>query len=84
MAAWKTLDRDARKQAVLSVYKESAQPISDREVMVWLGFTDPNQVRPRITELIDAGELFECGRMVDETTGRKVRICTYKGRLCFR
>lgn len=32
---------------------------TDREVMLGLGFTDPNSVRPRISELIDSGDLEE-------------------------
>ena len=48
-------------------------PMTDREVMHALGFTDPNATRPRITELVDALWCVECGRVEDPTTGKKVR-----------
>jgi hypothetical protein len=48
-------------------------PMTDREVMQALGFTDMNAVRPRITELVDAFWCVECGRVEDPTTGKKVR-----------
>ena len=47
---------------------------ADREVMRMLDFTDMNKVRPRITELVDAGVLREVGTVKDETTGRHVRL----------
>lgn len=47
-------------------------PVTDRQVMTALGFSDPNKVRPRITELVDAGDLVECGKIVED--GRNVRL----------
>ncbi len=84
LSSWSALDRGMRAKSVLSVYQQSADPLTDREVMQWLGFTDCNQVRPRITELLRSGALQECGKMVDNTSRRKVRLCALKGRLCFR
>lgn len=52
--------------------------VTDREVMRGLGFTDPNAVRPRITELIDAGRLEEVGSRRDGQTGKTVRIVAVK------
>lgn len=48
-------------------------PITDRAVMQRLGFRDMNQVRPRITELIQMKELVEGEPVTDVYTNRKVR-----------
>ena len=72
LAAYHSLNLGERAAQVLSVYVESLQPLTDREVMERLGFTDPNAVRPRVTDLVDAKLLEECG---SDTTGRKVRVC---------
>jgi hypothetical protein len=45
--------------------------VTDRQVMAGMGFSDPNKVRPRITELVEAGELVECGKITED--GRSVR-----------
>lgn len=47
---------------------------TDREVMLGLGFTDMNSVRPRITELVEAGMLVEVGEKACPMTGKTVRI----------
>lgn len=47
---------------------------TDREVMVGLGFTDMNAVRPRITEAVMAGRLVEVGEKRCPVTGKTVRI----------
>ena len=72
--------RDERKRfsdrsaAILVAFRESRAPMTDREVMLKFGWNDPNKVRPRITELIDAGLLNECGKTMDESTGKSVRL----------
>lgn len=48
-------------------------PHTDREVMAGLMFNEPNAVRPRITELIDAGKLMEVGDVTCQVTGKTVR-----------
>lgn len=66
-----------RAKSILAVFESSRRlsvPMSDREVMLILGFTDMNSVRPRITELIKRGVLVECGSIVDVVTGMTVRI----------
>lgn len=60
-----------RAAEIVAVYGERV--LIDREVMAALGFTDPNKVRPRITELVLAGVLDECGWRIDPETGKKVR-----------
>jgi predicted HTH transcriptional regulator len=49
-------------------------PRTDREVMQGMGFGEPNQVRPRITELIEAGKLMEVCSRRDTATGKTVRV----------
>lgn len=63
-----------RAAAVLAVYRRTVGSLTDRAVKDALGFADMNAVRPRITELIDAGLLQECGRVKDEVTGKSVRV----------
>jgi hypothetical protein len=76
LAAYQSLNLSERSANVLRVYVESVCPFTDREVMHRLGFTDPNAVRPRITELCDAGLLEEFdGGTLDPETGKRVRLC---------
>jgi predicted HTH transcriptional regulator len=49
-------------------------PMTDRGVMQRLGYTDPNMVRPRITELKKSDWVVECGEEVDPGTHVKVRL----------
>lgn len=46
---------------------------TDRQIMQRMGFFDPNCVRPRITELIDAGLLQEVANIECKITGKMVR-----------
>jgi predicted HTH transcriptional regulator len=48
-------------------------PGTDREICRRMCFAEMNAVRPRITELIDAGLLVELGSVKDATTGKTVR-----------
>lgn len=61
-----------RAAAILDWISEHG-PHTDREVMRGMGFTEPNQVRPRITELIDANKLMEVGDVKCPVTGHRVR-----------
>jgi hypothetical protein len=74
LAAFDQLDVAGRRQEVLKAYAECG-PLTDREVMVRLRHHDPNKVRPRITELVKAQALLECGERYDVVSGRRVRIC---------
>ncbi len=47
---------------------------TDRQIMERLGFNEPNQVRPRITELIKKGLVFECGSTKCPVTNKTVRL----------
>lgn len=61
-------------------------PRTDREVMQGMGYPDMNNVRPRITELIEAGRLMEvCDRRCN-VTGKTVRVVDVRrprGQLAF-
>ncbi len=69
-----SLDLNGRREKVLDVYRKSSRPLTDREVMSDLGYTDPNMARPRITELIDMGYLREAGSVKDTLTKKTVRL----------
>lgn len=71
-------ERKVRKEAVLQVYRERMTNLSDRMVASIMGFKDMNAVRPRITELVAAGDLIEVGKIRDELTKRPVRMCRAK------
>ena len=62
-----------RNQAVIEVL-ERHRLGTDRQVAEWLGFSDLNAVRPRITELVKAGRLEEAGSTICPVTGRRVRM----------
>ena len=64
----------ARRAAAILAWLAAHGPATDREVMRGLGFVEPNAVRPRISELIDAGLVAECGERVCATTGQRVRV----------
>lgn len=70
----------AREIAILSFLKSNPcgnVPKTDREIMKGLGFTDPNSVRPRITELIKSGVLAEEGSVECQTTRKQVRLVCF-------
>lgn len=47
---------------------------TDREIMLGMGFTDMNMVRPRVTEAIELGAMVEVSEKVCQVTGKTVRI----------
>lgn len=73
LEAWRGLDLGKRQAMVLACYDG---PHTDREVMDMLGTTDPNRVRPRVTELVKAGVLVEVGKRKEN--GRAVRLVRRK------
>lgn len=52
---------------------------TDRQIKELLGFSDMNAVRPRVTELVQASRLEECGNVVDAVTRRPVRTVRMAG-----
>jgi hypothetical protein len=47
---------------------------TDRELTKLIGFTDPNQVRPRRKELLDAGLIYEAGRRPCTVSGKTALV----------
>lgn len=66
-----------RAEAILNVYKRFNRPVTDRQILdaMYPGCGDMNRVRPRVTELIGAGQLVEVGKVKDSVTGKSVRTC---------
>lgn len=62
-----------RETAVLKTIERLGRA-SDREIMLALGFTDMNSVRPRISELVDDKVLVEVGDQEDPITRKSVRV----------
>lgn len=62
----------ARAQAIYD-YLERHGPRTDRQLMREMGFQDMNAIRPRVTELIDAGKLMELQSVRCEVTRKTVR-----------
>jgi hypothetical protein len=77
----KQTDKEQRQRQILDVLTRERKAMTDREIMRYLGFTDPNMVRPRITELLAAGTIREAGNKFDSGTLRTVRTVIIEGRL---
>ena len=63
-----------RARLILDKARELDRPFTDREMMLKLGFSDPNTVRPRITEMLDYGYLMPAGNTTDTLTAKQVRL----------
>lgn len=75
MTAWRSLDIGMRQAAVLDVYREASEPITDRQCGERLGLVDLNGCKPRCSELLRLGHIIEVGSTIDPVTGRRVRLC---------
>lgn len=64
-----------RCRMILSEASKRDSEFSDRQMRQWLGLSDMNAVRPRITELVQDGFLVECGTTIDTTSRKRVRLC---------
>lgn len=75
LAYWEGNDEllGKRREKVVAVLRASRDALTDREVMTKLGFIDPNAVRPRITELVEAGIVRETGSTECPVTRKRVR-----------
>lgn len=47
---------------------------TDRDIRAGLGYADMNAIRPRVTELVEAGKLVEVGARRCPVTGKTVRV----------
>jgi hypothetical protein len=78
----KQVDREKRYEQILDALECEQRPMTDREVMRYLRFSDPNMVRPRITELVEQKRLREGESVKCKETGRTVRtVALVNGRL---
>lgn len=76
VATFVDLDIGKREALVLNAYLLAGRiGMTDRECAERLGLTDLNGCRPRITNLVARGLLWECGAVRCGVTGRKVRVC---------
>ena len=62
-----------RRLEVYNWVKANGQA-TDRKIKNSLGYEDMNQVRPRISELVEFGAFKEVGRELDPKTNCRVRI----------
>lgn len=79
--SFKELKADGRHAAILDLCRREARPLTDRQIVELLGFSDMNSCRPRVSELVDFGYLIECGNVRDSVTGktvRQVKLCAEK------
>lgn len=63
-----------RQNMILEKAKEMNKPFTARLMLRWLRFSDPNAVRPRITELCDAGQLVVTGTTRCSVTNKSVSV----------
>jgi hypothetical protein len=68
------LPKLSRRALQILAWLELHPAKTDREIMLGLGYLDMNSVRPRVTELVDAGRLVEVGEKSCPVTGKTVRI----------
>jgi hypothetical protein len=73
LSAYHGTDFSAREAAIVRVLADSSVPLSDRDIMERLGFTDANSVRPRITGLLERHILCEAADVKCARTGKTVR-----------
>lgn len=68
------LPRLSRRAQAIIAWLEIHPRSTDREVMVGMGFSDMNCVRPRITEAVELGALVEVGEAICSYTRKTVRL----------
>ena len=64
--------KSERKRLILETLGE--REMTAREIAQKLNFSDLNAVKPRITELCNAGMLEACGKSWDARTARRVSV----------
>ncbi|MBQ2161129.1 MAG: hypothetical protein II444_04775 [Firmicutes bacterium] len=67
----KPVKTDRKMQILIALGDEA---LTAREIMDALGFTDMNQVRPRLTELMTEDRIEVSGKRQDYKTGRTVAV----------
>ena len=67
-------NRESKRCAEILAAVDQMDDATDRQIKIFLGYQEMNAVRPRITELIKAGRLYESGSMKCRYTGKTVRV----------
>lgn len=62
-----------RRKIIYSALRKYG-PLAVDELMDKLGYNDPNQVRPRLTELKKDGLVETCGKRTSKRTGRTTAV----------
>lgn len=70
--------KEARRQQIMEAILEHG-PMTVDELMDLLGYHDPNRVRPRLTELRQAGALCTIGKRRSRRSGKMVAVWAVKG-----
>lgn len=65
--------KEFRRQQIMEAIVEHGPATAD-ELMDRLGYTDPNRVRPRLTELKQAGALCAVGKRKSRSSGKLVAV----------
>ena len=65
-----------REQVVLEAFRICVEG-TDREITFFLGFSDPNMVRPRRNALVEKGFISEAGKDYCFITGKRVIVWAY-------
>ncbi len=68
-----SVDKLKGRALMVFAYVTAHGPVTDRDIMTGLSYTDPNMVRPRVSELVKQGLLRECGNVKDPVTRKMVR-----------
>lgn len=63
----------SKRETAIMAWVTEHGPHTDREVMTGMGFRDMNNVRPRITELLERRLLMEVGDVTCPVTHKTVR-----------
>lgn len=66
-------EKHFRHQQIMEAITENG-PMTVDELMAVLGYNDPNQVRPRLTELTQAGALCTIGKRRSLRSGKMVAV----------
>lgn len=66
-------EKQFRHQKIMEAITKHG-PMTVDELMVVLGYNDPNQVRPRLTELTQAGALCTIGKRRSRRSGKMVAV----------
>jgi predicted HTH transcriptional regulator len=67
------IDKATRQEIVLNAFREYGN-MTARECGEKLGYSDLNNVKPRISEMCEQGKLSAINKVYDTATGRKVAV----------